>query len=128
MTPATVSGPSNAPTWSIASCTANPRPRPVAAVACESSVSLAGERTALPTRSATTRVQATHRSPVRPSTGTLTAVRAYPAIAQAQKRRLRSASGPETSRMSERGGLPRPRDHADHGGRGSQVGEQRAGD
>lgn len=74
--PATTSGPSSAPIWSSASCTANPRPRPVTAVACESSVSLAGERTALPTRSAMTSAAAAHSTPTTPSSGTETTVTA----------------------------------------------------
>ena len=57
--PATTSGPVSAPIWSSASWTAKPRPRPVAAAAKESSVSLAGLRTALPTRSAITNAHAT---------------------------------------------------------------------
>jgi len=69
---------------------------------------LAGERTALPTRSAITRAQAAHRTPVRPSTGTVAAVRTYPAIVQAQKRRLRSASGPEASRSPSAAASPAP--------------------
>ena len=53
-TPATSSGPANAPTWSSALCTANPRPRPTAPAACASSADLDGLRTALPVRSSST--------------------------------------------------------------------------
>jgi hypothetical protein len=65
-----------APIWSSASCTAKPRPRPVAAVACESNVSLAGLRTVLPTRSAITSTPATHRVAATPSSGTVITVSA----------------------------------------------------
>ncbi|COW53798.1 Uncharacterised protein [Mycobacterium tuberculosis] len=73
--PATVRGPIIAPTWSSASCTAKPRPRPVTLAACDSRVSLAGPRTAFPTRSAMTNAHATHRAPAMPSSGTVTTVR-----------------------------------------------------
>ncbi|SIL86519.1 Uncharacterised protein [Mycobacteroides abscessus subsp. abscessus] len=65
-----------APIWSMASCTANPLPRPVTAVAWDSRVSLAGLRTALPTRSAITNVAAIHSTLDTPRKGTVTTVSA----------------------------------------------------
>src|SRR4051812_41207538 len=80
-TAATSSGPANAPTWSSALCTPNPRPRPTGPAAYARRVDLAGLRTALPVRSASTSTQPT-TSPAAPrkgvtaSRGTHTAVRA----------------------------------------------------
>ena len=89
MTPATSSGPANAPTWSRALCTANPRPRPTARAACASSADFDGLRIALPVRSSST-IVAPKASPAPPTkgataiSGTHTAVSPYPTIVSDQ--------------------------------------------
>jgi hypothetical protein len=77
--PVSNSGPANAPTWSNALCTANPRPRPVATAMRARSADLEGLRTAFPVRSTRIRVAATAtpaapRNGVSASSGTETAV------------------------------------------------------
>ncbi len=89
MTAATRSGPANAPTWSSALCTANPRPRPTATATRASSADFDGLRMALPARSRRMRVaaRASPRLPtkgVTASRGTQTAVIAYPRMVSDQ--------------------------------------------
>ena len=79
-TPATTSGPANAPTWSRALCTPKPRPRPTAEATWASSADFDGDRTALPSRSSRIIVEA-KANPAAPRrgasaiSGTQTAVR-----------------------------------------------------
>ena len=127
-TPATISGPSSAPNWSIASCTAKPLPRPVAEVACDSRVSFAGARTALPTRSRITSPQATHSAEASPRVGTLTTV-----MSVAGDRPLPEPPAPVRRRprhqpQQERRGLPDAGDDADDERGRAEVGQQRPGD
>ena len=89
MTPATRSGPANAPTWSSAFCTANPRPRPTATATRASNADFEGLRMAFPARSSRIRVAASAnpRLPTNGATassGTQTAVIAYPRIVSDQ--------------------------------------------
>ena len=87
--PATTSGPAKAPTWSRDLCTAMPSPRPTGLAMCASSADFDGLRTALPVRSRRMRMLAT-ASPAAPrygvtaSSGTHTAVIAYPATVRPQ--------------------------------------------
>jgi hypothetical protein len=84
--------------------------------ASASNADLAGLRTALPNRSARISTTATAR-PAAPSSGVIanngthTAVNAYPATVNAQYRRLRSASGPDTSRPTNAVASPAPVTH-----------------
>lgn len=71
-------------------------------------MSLAGLRTALPTRSVTTSAHATQSNPVYPSNGTDSTLSAYPAMVHAQKRCVRSASGPENRRSASAAASPTP--------------------
>ena len=64
--------------------TPNADPLPVRVEACESSVSLAGERTAFPSRSVAYNSSAGATAVVTPISGTLSTVRAYPTIVQVQ--------------------------------------------
>ena len=59
-----ISGPAMAPAWSIASCRPKPHPSPVWLLACESIASRAGERMALPIRSAIMRERPDSQRPV----------------------------------------------------------------
>ena len=68
ISPATSSGPANAPIWSSALCTPSPRPMPTPAAASASRADFAGLRTALPSRSARISTVATV-SPAPPSRG-----------------------------------------------------------
>ena len=78
-----------------------------------SNADLAGLRTALPTRSSRMSVDATAtpappRSGVMASSGTQTAVIAYPTTVRRQYRRLLSAHGPLTSRRTSATASPAP--------------------
>ena len=79
VTPATSSGPANAPTSSSALCTAKPRPNPTAAAAWASRADLAGLRTALPVRSARIRTQASAR-PAPPTNGATASAGTHTAV------------------------------------------------
>ena len=68
--PAIRSGPANAPTWSRALCTANPRPRPVAVAIRARSADFAGLRIALPVRSSRIRTDA-RATPAAPTNGAI---------------------------------------------------------
>lgn len=103
----------NAPTWSSALWTANPFPRPVEVAIRARSADLAGLRTALPVRSSTISVAATAspalpRNGVTASSGTQTAVMAYPTTVSRQCRLLRSAHGPVTRRNISATASPAP--------------------
>ncbi|SDL30778.1 hypothetical protein SAMN04487913_10835 [Arthrobacter sp. ok362] len=99
----TSNGPRSAPAKSKDLWTAKPRPRPTGVAAAASSTVFAGLRTALPTLSPmmSTAARASPAVPARgvnASSGTHTAVSAYPAIVNVQYLPVRSAQGPNTSR------------------------------
>ena len=109
--PASSSGPENAPTWSSALCRAKPRPRPVGFAIRARRADFAGLRTALPVRSSRISPTATARpapprNGVTASSGTHTAVIAYPSTVSRQWRWLRSAQGPVIRRSTS--AIPSP--------------------